>query len=108
MKKEKFNPNLIKIYKIGKTLEDAINSVDVFYSAESAKEQLSEVTEAKEGVMYYYQVKKKLSNGENDCTGRSIRDYEQLINNCKVQVDYFKACKVYELEYGFISGQEVE
>lgn len=98
----------IKVYKIGKTLEDAKNSVDIFYSAESAKEQLRKAIEAKEGFMYYYRMKKALNKDADDSTAQSIKDYEQLINEYKAQVDHFKACKVYELTYGFISGQEVE
>lgn len=103
----------IKVYKIGKTLEDAKNSVDVFYSAESAKEQLRKATEVKEGFMYYYKtrlsrLKKELNNDVDDSTAQSIKDDEQLINEYKAQVDHFKACKVYELTYGFINGQEIE
>lgn len=113
MKHGEFNPNEIKVYKIGKTMEDAKNGVDVFYSADSAEAQLRRAIEVKEGVMWYYQdhlnhLEKELNNGADNSTVQSIKDYKQLINEYKVQVDHFKACKVYELTYGFISGQEVE
>lgn len=103
----------IKFYKIGKTVEAASNSVETFSSAESAKEQLRKAIEFNEEALYYEEdyIERLKQKGGDDIDARIAEDvqtHEKLAESYKAQLEYFKACYVYELTYTLLYGEKVK
>lgn len=103
----------IKVYKIGKTVEAASNSVETFSSAESAKEQLREAIANNEAFLSYEEdyidrLKQECGDAIDDRTAENIQTHEKLAESYKAQLEYFNACYVYELTYTLLYGEKVK
>lgn len=103
----------IKVYKIGKTVEAASNSIETFSSAESAKEQLRRAIEHNETFLSYEEdyidrLKQECGDVIDDCTAENIQTHEELAKSYEAQLEYFNACYVYELTYTLLYGEKVK
>ena len=117
MKQEKFNPNLIKIYKIGNTEDNALYQEKSYVTLSRAKSALAaEIKQAE----YSFDHNEKVIAGfsakceyESDAKLKSYYEYEmeraaELNKAVMAKLGYLYACKVYEFSYSLFDAKEVK
>ena len=108
MKKEEININLITVYKIAKTAEDAPHAVDSFRTEKDAKEKRQEVIDIESGLVTFYQNRLEIlkTKGMTPDTLEYVERCKDDIKNHKARVQYLLDCRVYRCDYALVSTVE--